>query len=92
MILLGRCQGSRYEDFAEETVQELVRLAATHLRSIRRGAILTETLRFNLVRIYKNLVASMVETLATFENESTIRETVGVYTKYHLSGLKSLLS
>jgi AcrR family transcriptional regulator len=92
VILLGRCQGSRYEDFAEETVQELVRLAVAHLRSIRRGAILTETLRFNLVRIYKNLVASMVETLATFENESTIRETVGVYTKYHLSGLTSLFA
>jgi AcrR family transcriptional regulator len=92
VILLGRCAGSRYESFAAETVQDLVRMAAAHLRSIRPGASLTETMRFNLVRIYENLVVTMVETLATFEKESVIRQSVTAYTKYHLSGLHSLFS
>ncbi len=89
VILLGRAHGSRYASFAEETVQDLIRMALAYFRSVRPRARVTATMRFNLTHIYRCLIGSMVDILTAFEDEATIREAVDGYSKYHLAGLKS---
>jgi AcrR family transcriptional regulator len=92
VVLLGRAHGSRLEGFAEETVQELIRLAIAHFRTLQPGLRLTEAMRFNLTQIYRSFVGTMVETLARFEDEPVIREVLAGFGKYHLVGLKSFFA
>jgi AcrR family transcriptional regulator len=89
VVLLGRAHGSRYERFADGMLRDLIYLALAHFRSVRPHAKVTGAMRFNLDHIYRSLVASMVTILTTFEDEATIREAVGGYSKYHLAGLKA---
>lgn len=90
VVLLGRAQGSRHEEFSERLVQELIQLAVAHFRSLHPGTRVTETTRFNLERVYRNLVGAMVDILTRFEDEALIREAVEGYSRYHLAGLANL--
>jgi AcrR family transcriptional regulator len=90
VILLGRSQGTRYENFAEELVGTLVALALEHFRALAPSLQVTKPLRFNLDLIYRNLVDAMVRILTHFREEADIRQAVADYSRYHLSGLKGL--
>ncbi|MDB4986597.1 MAG: hypothetical protein JWN04_1775 [Myxococcaceae bacterium] len=92
VILLGRARGSRHQDFAERVVQLLLKLAVRHFHRLRPDTKLTAALRFNLERIYRALIAAMVEALAQHEDEAAIREIVAGYSRYHLAGLSRLFS
>jgi AcrR family transcriptional regulator len=89
IVLLGRAQGSRHEGFSEQRVQELIQLAVAHFRALHPPTRVTETTRFNLEQLYRNLVGAMVGILTRFEDEALIREAVEGYSRYHLAGLKS---
>jgi AcrR family transcriptional regulator len=89
IVLLARAGGSRYERFAEHTVEDLVRLAVAHFQSVDPGVELSRTLRFDLILIYRAFVSVLVSILERFETETSIREAVEAYTRYHLAGLKS---
>ena len=90
VILLGRGEGSRHEAFAEQTVQDLMALAVAHFRALQPHMRVTRAMRFNLGQIYHSFVRTMMTVLGTFEEEATIREIVGGYTRYHLAGLNYL--
>lgn len=90
IILLGRAQGTRYERFAEDVAQELIKLAIAHFRAVRPGTRVTETMKFNMEQIYRAFVGAMAGILTRFEDEARIREAVEGYSKYHLAGLNSL--
>ena len=89
IVLLARSAGSRYERFAEHTVEDLVRLAVAHFRSVDPGVELSRSMRFDLTEIYRAFVQVLVAILVRFETEASIREAVAAYTRYHLAGLKS---
>jgi AcrR family transcriptional regulator len=89
IVLLARAGGSRYERFAEHTVEDLMRLAVAHFQSVGPGVELSRTLRFDLILIYRAFVSVLVSILERFETETSIREAVEAYTRYHLAGLKS---
>ena len=89
IVLLARAGGSRYEHFAEHTVEDLVRLAVAHFQSVDPAVELGRTLRFDLIQIYRAFVSVLVAILERFETEASIREAVEGYTRYHLAGLKS---
>jgi AcrR family transcriptional regulator len=89
IVLLARSAGSRYERFAEHTVEDLVRLAVAHFQSVDPIIELGRTLRFDLTQIYRAFVSVLVSILERFETEASIREAVEAYTRYHLAGLKS---
>ncbi len=89
VLLLGRAQGSRYESFAEDTTKDLVRLAVEHYRSIRPNAAVSSAMRFNLSRIYRGVVTTIVDILSAFDDEAAVRDAIRSFSKYHLAGMKS---
>jgi AcrR family transcriptional regulator len=89
IVLLARAQGSRYERFAEHTVEDLVRLAVAHFEALDPGLELSRVMRFDLTEIYRAFVRVLVSILERFESEAAIRPAVEAYTRYHLAGLKS---
>lgn len=88
VILLSQTAGTRYEGFGDALVRMLVEMAAEHFQV----PTLSETLRFNLDRIYRSYVASWAALLARFEEEATLREAIDEYSRYHLVGLKALFT
>lgn len=90
VILLGRCEGTRYEGFASQTVEDLVRLALEHRKSIISSGQIPSSLRYTLERIYESYVANLVSILAHFEDADELRSVVDQYSAYHLSGLQRL--
>jgi AcrR family transcriptional regulator len=92
VILLDQSQGTRYENFADEAVQRLSKLAIAHFRAIRPDLPVTEVLRFNLRQVYRNAIHAVVNILRRFEKEATIRQAIEGYTHYHLAGLKGFFS
>jgi AcrR family transcriptional regulator len=88
VILLGKSQCTRYEDFADETVQRLSKLAIAHFRVLRPDLRVTEVVRFNLQQIYRNSICAIVNILGRFDKEAMIRQAIEGYTQFHLAGLK----
>ena len=88
VILLGKSQGTRYEDFADETVQALSQLAIAHFRDLRPDLRVTEAMRFNLQQIYRNSISAVVHILSRFDKGAAIRQAIEGYTRFHLAGLK----
>lgn len=92
VILLGRAQGSKHAGVAEETVSELVELAAAFFRERGEEGVLPPARRFVLVRIYRHLVAMNVAILAEHDDEKTIRECAASFNAYHLTGLRAFFA
>ena len=90
VVLLGRAQGSRYEDFAESLVKELTGLALIHFQALRPGLRLTAPTRLTVEQAYRNMVATTVLALATYADEADIREAIAAASRFHLAGLKAL--
>ena len=88
VVLLGRSQGTRYEGFADEVIQRLSTLAIAHFRQLRPDLRVTDVMRFNLQQIYRNSLVAVVNILAHFDKESTIRQALHGYSQFHLVGLK----
>jgi AcrR family transcriptional regulator len=94
IVLLARAAGSRWERFAEHTVEDLVRLAIAHFESVATVAgepevELGRTTRFDLTEIYRAFVTVHVRILERFETEPAIRHAIEAYGRYHLAGLQS---
>ena len=92
VVLLGHAAGTRYAGFADALVKDLVDGAVRHFRDLRPGLRLSDTMRFNLDRIYRSFTAHLVAILAGYRDEATIREAVAEFSRYHLTGLKALFS
>jgi AcrR family transcriptional regulator len=89
VILLGRCEGTKYEGFAEEVVRGLVGSAIEHFRALRPGLRLRRPARLTLEQLYRNLLLTLVHLLAELEDAAEIRQAVDGLSRYHLSGLKA---
>jgi AcrR family transcriptional regulator len=89
IVLLARAEGSRYETFAERTVDDLVGLAVAHFTALDPTTALDRAMRFDLVEIYRAFVRVLVRILETFDDGRSIRAAVEGYTRYHLAGLES---
>lgn len=92
VILLGRAEGTRYEDFAQEVVAELVELAIAHFRAADPELRLDRAMRFGLEEIYRNFVGTLVHVLEHFQDADQIREAVEGVSRYHRVGLKSFFA
>jgi AcrR family transcriptional regulator len=87
VILLGRGENTPYAGFAEQTVQELVRLALAYEKSISREPQHSAGSRFVLEQIYRNFVTTTVAILLRFKEETAIRDAIYRFSSYHLPGL-----
>jgi AcrR family transcriptional regulator len=92
IVLLARAEGSRYERFAEHTVDDLVRLAIAHFAALDPSLEVSWMMRWSLSEIYRAFVRVLVRILERFETEPAIRQAVDAYTRYHLAGLKSFFA
>lgn len=90
VILLGRAAGTPYADLTEEVVGMLSQAAITAAE--RAGRNVPETLRFDVEQAYRAYVAAWVRILERFENPVAFREALAGYERYHLEGLRALLS
>jgi hypothetical protein len=88
VILLGRADDTKFEDFPEKIVQTAVKLVYEHFASAKPEIKSPAVVYFNLEQIYRNGIKAMVEILTRFENEDGIRNALDGFSKYHLAGLK----
>jgi len=91
IAFLGRGAGTPHEEVHDQVVAELVEAATRHSAALAGSVDGRETIAFDLAQIYRNFVDSLVRILERFEDEEDIREAVGAYERYHLTGLAALL-
>ncbi len=92
VVLLGRTDASPREGFDARVVALLETLAIEHFRHLDPSLDVGPGERLVLRLAYQNLVRSMVEILETHSEEAAIRSAVTAYGRYHLAGLKHLLT
>jgi AcrR family transcriptional regulator len=92
IIVLSKSEDTPYANVADEMVRTLSKIALTHLLALRPQAQVTAIMRFNLSQIYRNAIAAVVNILNHFESPLMIRRALQEYTRFHVSGLKGLLS
>lgn len=90
LILLGRAQGTPYAGLAEDVVAMLT--AAAVSLAERTGRHVAEPLRFDIEQIYRSYVAAWVRLLERFDDPASFREALAGYERYHLEGLRALVS
>lgn len=90
IILLGRAQGTPYAGLAEDIVAMLT--AAAVSLAERAGRHVPDPLRFDLEQVYRAYVAAWVRILERFDDPASFREALAGYERYHLEGLRALVS
>ncbi|HBN08774.1 MAG TPA: hypothetical protein DD435_09040 [Cyanobacteria bacterium UBA8530] len=86
---MAQAEGTRYDGFATRLEALLVASAIQHFQALF-PIPLTETMRFNLQRSYRNLNQVLVDILLSFEEEDTGWQAVDEYSRFHL--LKALFT
>jgi AcrR family transcriptional regulator len=90
VILLGRAEGTPFEDFPEDFTKRLVEWALDYVKGAWPTVRPTPEMRFALRRIYRNYLAGVAEAFMTFREEKPIREAIAHLTAHHQGGLKHL--
>jgi AcrR family transcriptional regulator len=89
VILLGRAAGTPHEGLAEAVVRELGARSIAHFQALRPGLQPDDADRFVLRRIDRNLVDTLVDALASHEDEALLRQAFAGWSRYHLAGLNA---
>jgi AcrR family transcriptional regulator len=90
VILLDRAAGSRYESFARQFVDELMKPSLLKLRREAPGKRVSPVARFILQKVFENTVRMIVAILALHEGETEIRTAFAGFWSYQLAGLAGL--
>ncbi len=88
VVLLDRAAGSRYEGFAGEFVDALMKPTLGAMREAVGGARLRPVVRATLQRIFENTVQTIVSILSRHDREPAIREAFAAFWSYQLAGLE----
>jgi AcrR family transcriptional regulator len=91
VILLDRAAGSRYESFARQFVDELMRPSLVKLRREAPGQRVSPIARFIFQKVFENTVRMIVAILAAHESEREIRTAFAGFWSYQLAGLAALV-
>ncbi|WP_169727817.1 TetR/AcrR family transcriptional regulator [Desulfovibrio inopinatus] len=91
VILLARSEGTEYEDFGQQYVQDMTAQAIAQIRKQYPGLEITALLQFMLEKALTDSVRGIVSILEHFEDESAILEAFGAGTAYHLGGITALV-
>jgi AcrR family transcriptional regulator len=92
IIVLSKSEDTPYAHVADDMVRKLSQIAIAHLLALQPKSQVTTIMRFNLAQIYRNAIAAVVNILHHFESPLMIRRALQEYTRFHVSGLKGLLS
>jgi len=90
VVLLDRATGSRYEQFADRFINELMRPALAELRREANTGHGLPIVRFTLQNIFGNTVRTIVSILESHKKEAAIREAFSAFWSYQLAGLEGL--
>jgi len=90
VILFDRAVGTRYESFAGQFVDELMRPSLAKFRRDTAGQRVSPVARFVLQHVFENTVRIIVAILAHHENEADIRTAFAGFWSYQLAGLDAL--
>ncbi len=87
VVVLDRCEGSRYEGFGERFVQRLVSMTTEHLEGLRPDAPLSPLVPFTLTNIFHTSLRSVVSILETYSTEDETRAAFEAFWSFQLAGL-----
>jgi len=92
VFVLGHAEGTAHAAAAATLQKDLVALAVAYGTTLTPAVRLGAPARFVLEQIYRGLVTTMVNVLARFDDEPTIRAAVDRFAAYHLTGLARLFA
>ena len=87
VVLLDRAAGSRYEEFSDRFVNELMKPTLAKLRRETNERHGLAVVRFTLRNIFGNTVRIIVSILTSHKSEASIREAFAAFWSYQLAGL-----
>jgi AcrR family transcriptional regulator len=87
LVLLDRATGSRYEQFNDAFVDELMKPALAKLCTDANARHALHVVRFTLQNIFRNTVRTVVSILQSHKSEVAIREAFEAFWSYQLAGL-----
>ena len=87
VVVLDRCEGSRYDGFGERFVQRLVAMTEEHLEALRPDAVLPSIVPFTLTNIFHTSLRSVVSILETYSSDEEIRAAFEAFWSFQLAGL-----
>lgn len=88
IVLLDRAAGSRYEGFAGQFVDALMKPTLAALRRAAGGKRLRPVVRATLQRIFESTVRTIVSILSNNQREPAIREAFAAFWSYQLAGIE----
>jgi AcrR family transcriptional regulator len=91
IVLLGHADGTPYAAYPDRLAGLMHRLALAHASSVSPGGDEPPALHDALRRVYRHWVAVLAEILEVHDDERAIRDAVGLFMRYHLSGMQALL-
>jgi AcrR family transcriptional regulator len=92
VILLGRAEGTEHAGFAREYVSAMETQALNQARKQFPGRAMTRTFRFMVRKTLAESVRGIVDILAEFDDEPSIREALEAATRYRIAGINSLVA
>jgi AcrR family transcriptional regulator len=91
LVVLGRAAGSRWAHVRAEVEAELVHAALAYGKTHRRDFRASTALRFALRRVYASFVDTIVDALATFDDDKRLRAAIEAFSAYHQAGMRALI-
>lgn len=92
VVLLGGAAGSRHAGLAESLHEELVRRSLAHFRATRPTRRVTPAFQHALEQVHRDWLRALVTALARFEEPAAFREAIETLARYHVAGLRALMT
>jgi len=91
VILLGRCAGTKYADFAPDYLREMEAQALEQARAQFPGLAMTRVFRFMARHILGESIRGIVAILTEFDDEASIGEALSAAVGYQVAGMNALM-
>lgn len=91
VILFKHSHGTDYENLTEELAQYFLQLFIKYLASInQKEKGMEQTFQNTVKQIYRGIITSFAELMASDTNHESIRESLNTYMEYHMAGIRQL--
>lgn len=92
LVVLGRSEETPFAGFRERLADDLAAWALDWAGTVHPGYRPRPVTRHLLDLVYRGYLSILVDCLARYPDGDTIREAVGAASRYHLAGMRALLS
>jgi AcrR family transcriptional regulator len=92
LILLRGADGTRYTHIRQLMIGEMERLSARYIQPKYSDTALSPQIGFVLHKVFVRTVDMIADILAEYDEPSAIQQAFGLFWKYQLAGLQSLMT